>query len=181
MSGMATAATTDQALAPESTAVTERDLRRAISVMRRIAANPFVPIRPTRHQVAYLLAEEREALFTGSGGNGKSTALLASALLDMDRPGWSQVVNEQSGPGPTHVVNGVPVGYAHTQAGAVAAATNYLVTFNGPLVTQPDKYRAAVDEMALPDVRNTLTSLRCAGTDGCPPARPTGIQSSITE
>ncbi len=45
--------------------------------------------------------------------------------------GRAQVVNAQGGPGPTHVVNGVPVGYAHTQAGAVAAATNYLETFMG--------------------------------------------------
>jgi hypothetical protein len=73
--------------------------------------------------------------------------------------GGTRVVNVQSGPGPTHVVNGVPVGYAHTQAGAVAAATNYLETYFGPLVTQPDKYRAAVNEMADPDTRNTLNKL----------------------
>jgi hypothetical protein len=71
----------------------------------------------------------------------------------------TQTVRVQSGPGPTHVVNGVPVGYAHTQAGAVAAATNYLETFNGPLALQPDKYRAAVNEMAAPDARVKLTAL----------------------
>lgn len=73
--------------------------------------------------------------------------------------GRAQVVNVQSGPGPTHVVNGVPVGYAHTQAGAVAAGTNYLMVFNGPLVTQPDKYRAAVDTMSAPAARYRLMSL----------------------
>lgn len=73
--------------------------------------------------------------------------------------GGSQAVSAQGGPGPTRVVNGVPVGYAHTQAGAVAAATNYLETFYGPLVTQPDKYRAAVDQMVAPDARENLRKL----------------------
>src|SRR6266702_3768962 len=49
------------------------------------------------------------------------------------------------GPGPTRVENGVPVGYAHTQEGAVAAATNYLTVVDGQMITQPDKYRAAID------------------------------------
>ena len=89
---MATAATTDQALAPEPAAGMDRDVRRAIALMRRIARNPYVPVRPTRHQVAYLLAEEREALFTGAGGNGKSTALMLAALLDVDRPGYRALV-----------------------------------------------------------------------------------------
>ncbi|HSR25213.1 MAG TPA: hypothetical protein VLW53_16780, partial [Candidatus Eisenbacteria bacterium] len=68
--------------------VTERDVRRMFSVMRRIAANPFVPVRPTPHQLAFLLAEEREVLFTGSGGCGKTVGLLMAGLLDVDRPGY---------------------------------------------------------------------------------------------
>jgi hypothetical protein len=71
----------------------------------------------------------------------------------------TRVVNAPGGPGPTRVVNGVPVGYAHTQAGAVAAATNYLETFYGTLVTQPDKYRAAIEEMSAPEARSNLSSL----------------------
>jgi hypothetical protein len=65
----------------------------------------------------------------------------------------AQVVSAQGGPGPTHVVNGVPIGYAHTQAGAVAAATNYLTVIDGSLITQPDKYRAAIDTLAAPEAR----------------------------
>src|SRR5205814_10618586 len=41
--------------------------------------------------------------------------------------GQQAKVSGQSGPGPWRVENGVPVGYAHTQEGAVAAATGYLV------------------------------------------------------
>jgi hypothetical protein len=67
--------------------------------------------------------------------------------------GRAQVVNVQSGPGPTHVVNGVPVGYAHTQAGAVAAATNFLMVVDGSLITQPAKYRAAIDTLSAPEAK----------------------------
>jgi hypothetical protein len=48
----------------------------------------------------------------------------------------------------------------------VAAATNYLETFYGPLVTQPDKYRAAVDEMVAPDARNNLKIVAEANLTG---------------
>lgn len=69
-------------------AVTEHDVRRAIALMRRIAANPYIAAQPTLKQTAFLLAAEREVLLTGSGGCGKTVGLLASALLDMDRPGY---------------------------------------------------------------------------------------------
>jgi hypothetical protein len=71
-------------------------------------------------------------------------------------PGSRTTAGSQAGPGPTRVVNGVPVGYAHTQAGAVAAATNFLMVVDGPLVTQPDKYRAAIDTLAAPEKRDRL-------------------------
>lgn len=100
MSSVATKATIDQARPPESVVVNERDVRRAFTLMRRIAANPYIAVRPTPHQVAYLLAEEREALFTGSGGNGKSTALMASALLDVDRPGYRSILVQRTLAGP---------------------------------------------------------------------------------
>jgi hypothetical protein len=63
-----------------------------------------------------------------------------------------------NGPGPTRTVNGVPLGYAHTQAGAVAAATNFLMVVDGPLVTQPDKYRKAIDTLAAPEARSQQLS-----------------------
>jgi hypothetical protein len=53
-------------------------------------------------------------------------------------------------PGPTRVENGVPVGYAHTEAGAIAAATNFARVEGGPLVLQPDRYRQALATLATP-------------------------------
>lgn len=100
MSSVATAATTDQAQAPESIAATERDVRRAISVMRRIARSEYIPVKPTLHQLTYLLVEEREALFTGAGGNGKTTALMLAALADVDRPGYRTLLVQRTLAGP---------------------------------------------------------------------------------
>jgi predicted phage terminase large subunit-like protein len=107
MSSMATPATTDQVQAPEATAVTDRDVRHAIALMRRIAQNAYVPIRPTRHQVAYLLVEEREALFTGAGGNGKTTALMLAALADVDRPGYRALLVQRTLAGPVSLAERV--------------------------------------------------------------------------
>jgi hypothetical protein len=70
--------------------------------------------------------------------------------------GQQAKVSGQSGPGPWRVENGVPVGYAHTQEGAVAAATNYVMVKDGPLNAQPDKYLAAIDVMAAPDAKAKL-------------------------
>ncbi len=59
-------------------------------------------------------------------------------------------VTAQGGSGPTRVENGVPVGYAHTQDGAVAAATNFVMVYDGPLNTDPVKYRAAIGTLSAP-------------------------------
>ncbi len=99
MSTVATAATTDQAPAA-MLAVTERDVRRAISLMWRIARNPYIPAKPTLKQLAYLVVEEREALFTGSGGCGKTVGLLMAALLDVDRPGYRALLVQRTLAGP---------------------------------------------------------------------------------
>jgi len=84
-------------------AAVERDVRRALSVMRRVARNEFIPVRPTPHQIAYLLADEREALFTGSGGSGKTTALMLSMLLDVDRPGHRALLVQRTLAGPVSI------------------------------------------------------------------------------
>jgi len=65
-------------------------------------------------------------------------------------------VSGPGGPGPTRVENGVPVGYAHTQVGAVTAATNFLVVKNGALLAQPEKYRQAISGMAAPEAKSRL-------------------------
>lgn len=60
-----------------------------------------------------------------------------------------------AGAGPSRTVNGVPVGYAHSQAGAVAAATTFERVL-GPLVIKPEALRTAVATMATPDARDAL-------------------------
>ena len=58
----------------------------------------------------------------------------APAATSSRVPGW---------PGATQLVAGAPIGYAHSQAGAVDAATNYQILLAGPLLTTPSKYRNA--------------------------------------
>jgi len=53
-------------------------------------------------------------------------------------------------PGATRIDHGAPVGYAHTEAGAVQAATNYDALAEGDLVTDPDAYRAAYQAIVAP-------------------------------
>lgn len=53
-------------------------------------------------------------------------------------------------PGPTSVTDGVPVGYAHTQEGAVAAATAYVKVMSSPLILDERRRRAAVTALADP-------------------------------
>jgi len=85
-------------LATEPMGAVERDVRRAIAMARRIARNPFIAAAPTAHQFA--LAEEREVLLTGSGGCGKTVALLTTALADVDRPGYRALLVQRTLAGP---------------------------------------------------------------------------------
>ncbi len=48
---------------------------------------------------------------------------------------------------------GVPVGYVHTDAGAVSAATNYAVVYGGPAMFVPAQRRAIVDATTDPATR----------------------------
>lgn len=54
-------------------------------------------------------------------------------------------------PGPTRTSNGVPVGYAHTPEGAVAAATGYLTTISDKRAFSRDWREDAYRVMAAPD------------------------------
>lgn len=63
----------------------------------------------------------------------------------------SPAPTQTASPGPTRLTNGVPVGYAHTQQGAVAAATNFArVLASTPLLIQPDALRTAYATVATP-------------------------------
>ena len=53
--------------------------------------------------------------------------------------------------GPRKVVAGVPVGYQHSQQGAVAAAANYATVLSSELILDRSKRRAAIEALAAPD------------------------------
>jgi hypothetical protein len=54
-------------------------------------------------------------------------------------------------PGPTRVIDGVGVGYARSEAGALAAATEFLEVSGSSSVTDQAAYRAALETMAAPE------------------------------
>jgi hypothetical protein len=53
--------------------------------------------------------------------------------------------------GPRKVVSGVPVGYQHSEQGAVAAAANYARVLSSTLVLDRSKRHAAIEALAAPE------------------------------
>jgi hypothetical protein len=53
--------------------------------------------------------------------------------------------------GPRKIVSGVPVGYQHSQQGAVAAAANYATVLSSALILDRSKRRAAIEALAAPE------------------------------
>jgi hypothetical protein len=58
--------------------------------------------------------------------------------------------------GPRRFEHGVGVGYAHSQAGAVAAAANYSTVLSSSLILDDASRRAAIDTLAAPEARRRL-------------------------
>ena len=123
----------------------------------------------------YGFDDNRQPRWLRIGAAGLLAVVLLAAGFGIGRAsvpsrggGTQVVVYGQAGPGPTHVVNGVPVGYAHTQDGAVAAATNFLMVVDGPLLTQPNKYLAAIDTLAAPEARGKQRNAAALRMSGIP-------------
>ena len=53
--------------------------------------------------------------------------------------------------GPRDVVSGVPVGYQHSEEGAVAAAANYATVLSSTLILDRSRRRAAIEALAAPE------------------------------
>jgi len=53
--------------------------------------------------------------------------------------------------GPREVVSGVPVGYQHSEQGAVAAAANYATVLSSTLILDQPRRRAAIEALAAPE------------------------------
>jgi hypothetical protein len=60
------------------------------------------------------------------------------------------------GVGPRRVEHGVPVGYQHSEQGAVAAAANYAKVLSSTLILDQASRRQAIDTIAAPEARGRL-------------------------
>jgi hypothetical protein len=58
--------------------------------------------------------------------------------------------------GPRRYLDGVGVGYAHSQEGAVAAAANFTRVLSSDLILDTTRRRAAIDVLAAPEARGRL-------------------------
>ena len=61
------------------------------------------------------------------------------------------------GPGPARIVDGVGVGYARTEAGAITAATEYVTALSGPAALDEERVRRVLELIAAPDALARLT------------------------
>ncbi len=68
------------------------------------------------------------------------------------------------GAGPSRLQDGVPVGYARTEAGAVAAAAQYVAAFDGERGLIEEERLAVLDVIAADDTREQLATQMSAGT-----------------
>lgn len=68
-------------------------------------------------------------------------------------PSISTPTTGQPDPGPTGVLNGVPVGYAQTEAGALAAAEHFQEIGSSSLAADESVYVEAMSTMAAPEWR----------------------------
>ena len=65
-------------------------------------------------------------------------------------PGAQPQVPAIPGAGPTRTIDGVPVGYTRSKAGAVAAATNYTAVLSSPVVFDEGRRKRAIAVLADP-------------------------------
>ena len=70
--------------------------------------------------------------------------------------------SDAEGPGPTSELNGVPVGYAQTEEGAVAAATEFARIMTAASGEKP-QYIASLQTLAAPQWRSTASKLAANG------------------
>ncbi len=114
--------------------------------------------RPSRRPVligaglAVLLAGSLLGAYRAGGGNDAGQAVRPAGIVP---PITTPRNISAARTGGLQLVAGVPVGYSHTEAGAISAATNYAIAYGGPAMFVPAKRRAIVDATTDPAVRAT--------------------------
>jgi hypothetical protein len=121
-------------------------------------ADEAPPGRPSRRRplavgagAAVLAGVALVAAYTAGQGHGGGPAVPPAGIVPPAAvvPGGPGAAR----PGGLQLVAGVPVGYAHTDAGAVSAATNYAIAYGGPAMFVPAQRRAIVDVTTDPATR----------------------------
>lgn len=54
--------------------------------------NKYIPLRPTKKQLEFLLIKDEECFYGGAAGGGKSIAMLMAALQYAEQPGYSALL-----------------------------------------------------------------------------------------
>ena len=61
-------------------------------LIENILGNEWIPHTPYAKQSAFLCLDDKEALYGGAAGGGKSDALLMAALMYVDTPGYNAII-----------------------------------------------------------------------------------------
>jgi predicted phage terminase large subunit-like protein len=66
--------------------------RVAETIVKRVLNNPYIPHTPFTRQAAFLSLLDKEALYGGAAGGGKSDALLMAALMYVQEEGYNSIL-----------------------------------------------------------------------------------------